>query len=196
MKELGTEASNPPPKPKGTALTKAKRSQATLENNTEAQPTTDVALQVVQPKAKKVKVAPEPREDLPKCKGCNNHPGTIMQPRSKCTSAEVTEEKAAKEEMKRRLAELEEEKKTLYAQMEIDEDERDLERQVNAVRRLSHIVQPRAINRCDVDSTTSEGEEFDMDVDVSSDSDDEPEKKDKVSSIVQFVFKLGKNTSP
>jgi hypothetical protein len=30
--------------------------------------------------------------------------------------------------MKRRLAELEEEKKRLYAQMEIDEDERDLER--------------------------------------------------------------------
>jgi hypothetical protein len=78
--------------------------------------------------------------------------------------------------------------------MEIDEDERDLEHEVNAVRRLSHIVQPQAVDRCDADS--SEGEEFDMDVDVSSDSDDEPEKKDKVSSIIQFAFKLGKNTSP
>jgi hypothetical protein len=115
VKELETAVSNLPPKPKATALTKAKQSRATLESDTEAQPTMDVAPQVIQPKAKKVKVASEPHKDLPKRKGCNNHPGTVVQPRSKCTSAEVTEKKAAKEEKKRRLAELEEEKKTLYA---------------------------------------------------------------------------------
>jgi hypothetical protein len=42
-KELETEVSNLPPKPKGTTLTKAKRSRATLESDTEAQPTTNMA---------------------------------------------------------------------------------------------------------------------------------------------------------
>jgi hypothetical protein len=83
--------------------------------------------------------------------------------------------------VKERLAELEEEKKRLYAQMEIDEENRDLEREVNAIRRLSDVARPWATNK---DAVSSEGEEFDMDVDVSdSDSDGErPEKKDTVSS--------------
>jgi hypothetical protein len=65
--------------------------------------------------------------------------------------------------------------------MEIDEDERDLEREINAIRQLSNVVRP-ATKR---DAVLSEGEEFDMDVDMSDDSDsngEHPEMKEQISS--------------
>jgi restriction endonuclease S subunit len=83
--------------------------------------------------------------------------------------------------VKKRLAELEEEKKRLYTQMEIDEDERDSEHEINAIRWLSDVVQS-ATKR---DAVLSEGEEFDMDVDMRNNSDsngEHPEKKEQVSS--------------
>jgi hypothetical protein len=118
----------------------------------------------------KAKPVPEPRETLPERKGRNKHPGAIAKPRIKRTTAEVEAENLAKAEMKRRLEELEEEKKKLWAQMEIDEDERELERQVKAVRRLSD-VQVIVTDREAISDSESEGEDFDMDVDAS-DSED------------------------
>jgi hypothetical protein len=59
--------------------------------------------------------------------------------------------------------------------------QRDLECKINAIRRLSDVVQP-ATER---DAVLSEGEEFEMDVDMSHDSDsngEHPEKKEQVSS--------------
>lgn len=51
--------------------------------------------------------------------------------------------------------------------MEIDEDEKELERQVKAIRRLSDVIVTYR------DATESEGEEFNMDVEASdSDSED------------------------
>ena len=76
-------------------------------------------------------------------------------------------ENTAKAEVRRRLEELEEEKKKLYAQMEIDEDEKELERQVKAIRRLSDVQ----VVATDGDATESEGEDFNMDVEAS-DSED------------------------
>jgi uncharacterized membrane protein YkoI len=200
--EVRTELSDSPQKPKGTARTGGKRGQATPGSDTEARPTkkkkaskANLALppQVVQPKTKKVKAAPEPRDELPRRKGCNNHPGVVVQPKPKRTSAQVAKEKVAQQAVKERLAELEEEKKRLYAQMEIDEDNRDLEHEVNAIRRLSDIARPRATNK---DAVLSEGEEFDMNVDMSdSDSNGErPEKKEEVSSSfpIHIVLKLTK----
>jgi len=78
------------------------------------------------PKAK-VKPVPEPCETLPEWKGHNNHPEIIAKPRTKCTTAQVEVDNVAQAEAKRWLEELEEEKKWLYTQMEIDEDERELE---------------------------------------------------------------------
>ena len=128
-----------------------------------------------------MKAAPEPRNELPGRRGHNNHPGAVIQPKPKCISAQVAKEKAAQQAVKEWLAELEEEKKRLYMQMEIDKENRDLEHEVNAICWLSDIAQHQATNK---DAVSSEGEEFDMDVDVSdSDSDGErPEKKDAVSS--------------
>lgn len=120
------------------------------------------------PKAK-AKPVPEPRETLPERKGRNNHPGAIAKPRIKRTTAQVDADIAAKAEVKRRLEELEEEKKQLYAQMEIDEDERELERQVKTIRRLSDVIETDRPG----DATESEGEDFNMDVEASdSDSED------------------------
>jgi hypothetical protein len=65
--------------------------------------------------------------------------------------------------------------------MEIDEDERDLEREINAIHRLSDVVRPTT----ERDAVLSEGKEFDIDVDMSDDSDsngEHSEKKDQVSS--------------
>jgi hypothetical protein len=108
-----------------------------------------------------VKLVPEPCETLPEQKGRNNHPGAIAKPRIKRTTAQVEAENVAWAEEKRRLEELEAEKKRLYAQMEIDEDERELECQVKAIRWLSDVI------GTDRDGTESEGEDFDMDVDAS-----------------------------
>lgn len=110
----------------------------------------------------KVKPVPKPRETLPERKGHNNHPGTIAKPRIKRTTAQVEAENLAKAEMKRRLEELEEEKKKLWAQMEIDEDEKELERQVKAVRRLSDVI----IADQETSDSESEGEDFNMDVEA------------------------------
>ena len=107
------------------------------------------------------KPIPDLRENLPERKARNNHPGTIDKPRAKRTTAEVQAEKVAQADAKRQSEELEEEKKRLYAQMEIDEDEKELERQVKAIRRLSDIVHGP------VSESDSLTEEFDMDVDVS-----------------------------
>ena len=150
-------------------------------------------LEAVQPKTKKVKAPPEPHDELPGHKGHNNHPGAVIQPKPKHTSAQVAKEKAVQQAVKKQLAELEEEKKKLYVQMEINEENRDLECKVNAIRQLSDIAQPWATNK---DAVSSEGEEFDMAVDMSdSDSNGEhPEKKDTVSSPfpIHVVLKLTK----
>ena len=192
--EVHTELSGSPQKPKGIAHTGGKQGRATPTpgSDTEAQPTkkkkaskSNSALppqpEAVQPKTKKAKVAPEPRDELPGRRGHNNHPGAVVQPKPKRTSTQVAEEKAAQQAVKEQLAELEEEKKRLYVQMEIDKENRDLEHEVNAICWLSDIAQHQATNK---DAVSSEGEEFDMDVDMSdSDSDGErPEKKDAVSS--------------
>jgi hypothetical protein len=65
--------------------------------------------------------------------------------------------------------------------MKIDEDKRDLEREINAIHQLSDVVRPTPKR----DAVPSEGEEFDMDVDMSDGSDSNgkhPEKKKQVSS--------------
>jgi hypothetical protein len=110
----------------------------------------------------KVKQVPDTR---PGRKGRNSHPGEITKPRIKRTTAQVEADNTAKAEVKRRLEELEEEKKKLYAQMEIDEDEKELERQVKAIRRLSDVV------KTDENATESEGEDFNMDVEASDSKD-------------------------
>jgi hypothetical protein len=129
------------------------------------------------PKAK-AKPVPEPRETLPERKGRNNNPGAIAKPRIKRTTAQVEADNVAKAEVKRRLEELEEEKRRLYEQMEIDEDEKELERQVKTIRRLSDVI---VTNR---DATESEGEDFDMDVEAS-DSDSDSEDVDTDPKAVQ-----------
>jgi hypothetical protein len=134
-------------------------------------------------KAAKVKPVPESCVTLPERKGRNKHPGAIAKPRMKRTTAQVEAENVAKAEMKRRLEELEEEKRRLWAQMETDEDERELERQVKAVRRLSDVI----VTDREATSTESEGEDFNMDDVEASDSEDvdtDPKpvgKKKKVS---------------
>jgi hypothetical protein len=185
------------PKPKGTRPTRVKQgqapsTQATVESDTEAQPAkkkkkglkTNLALsspqvqaakQATQPKTKKGKATPEPRSDLPGCKGRNNHPGVIAQPRPKHTPAQVADAKAADEERKKQLAELDEQKKRLYAQMEIDEDMRELESEVNAIRWLSDIVRAQATES---NAVSSESEKFDMDVGSSEDTDSEDTNKE------------------
>jgi TnpA family transposase len=80
--------------------------------------------------------------------------------------------------VKRRLAELEEEKKWLYAQMEIDDNEKELACQMNAVRWLSNHVQ---VGRGDMES--SEGEEFNMDVDTSEAEDVDEETEDQIMTV-------------
>jgi hypothetical protein len=130
----------------------------------------------------KAKPVHEPRGTLPERKGRNNHPGAIAKPRIKRTTAQVEADNVAKAEVKRRLEELEEEKMRLYAQMEIDEDEKELECQVKAIRQLSDVIR---------DATESEGEDFNMDVEASdSDSEDvdtDPKavrKKNQVSYLI------------
>ena len=140
------------------------------------------------PKAK-AKAVSEPRETLPERKGRNNNPGVIAKPRIKRTTAQVEADNVAKAEVKRRLEELEEEKKRLYEQMEIDEDEKELERQVKTIRRLSDVI---VTNR---DATESEGEQFDMDVEASDsdskddDTDSKAVRKKKQVSYTDSMFK-------
>jgi TnpA family transposase len=85
---------------------------------------------------------------------------------------------AARKEVKCQLVELEEEEKRLYAQMEIDDNEKELARQVNAVHRLSNHVQ---VDRGDMES--SEGEEFNMDVDTSKAEDVDEETEDEIMTV-------------
>jgi hypothetical protein len=152
-----------------TNTTKCVRAHDTPGDGTEDIPTKEKKTSVTKatplqhdaaPKAK-VKPVPEPRKTLPERKGRNNHPGAIAKPRIKRTTAQVEAENVAWAEAKRWLEELEAEKKRLYAQIEIDEDERELGCQVKAIRRLSDVI------RTDRDGTESEGEDFDMDVDAS-----------------------------
>lgn len=214
-KEIHTEVSNPPPKPQGSNQgarpTKGKQGQSIFEIDTGAQATqptkrmkasdANLALPtppgpVIQPKTNRGKATSEPHGSLPVRKGRNNHPGLVAQPRPWHTSAQVAEERAAQKDRKKWLAELEEEKKQLYAQMEIDKDERVLEHKVNAICWLSDIVQPRATEE-NVVSSKDKSEKFNMDVnsdtsEESKDSDREHhEKKAKVNPMHWIhIFRL------
>jgi len=84
---------------------------------------------------------------------------------------------AAQEEVKCWLAELEEEKKWLYAQMEIDDDEKELARHVNAVHQLSNHVQ---VGSGDMES---KGKEFNMDVNMSEAEDVDEETEDQIMTV-------------
>jgi hypothetical protein len=122
----------------------------------------------------KVKPVPEPRENLPERKRRNKHPGAIDKPRIKRTTAQVEAEKVEKADMKRQLEELEEEKRRLWAQMEIDEDEMELERQVKAIRRLSDVI---VTDQEVATASESEGEHFNMDVEASDSEDVDTDPK-------------------
>jgi hypothetical protein len=178
------DVSEPQPKSKTTKHTSGKHAYATgsdMETNptkrketTEPKPT---SLPAAKPKAKE-KPIPKAREQLPKCNNRNDHSGKIDQPRKKRTPAKVAMDNAARKEVKCQLVELEEEEKRLYAQMEIDDNEKELARQVNAVRRLSNHVQ---VDRGDMES--SEGEEFNMDVDMSEAEDVDEETEDQIMTV-------------
>lgn len=140
----------------------------------------------------KVNLIPKGSKTLQGWKGHNNHPGLVDQKRAKCTSAQVQADKEAKVEAKRQLEELEEEKRKLYMQMEINYDEQELEHQVNVIHRLSDVIVT------DRGGTESKGEYFDMDVE-GSDSEDvdiEPKavgKKNLVSCTLIDMLKLSKH---
>lgn len=174
--------------PQHNTASKAKMTQAPKPCKTKAAPLPpDMAGPEVM-----VNLIPKGSETLQGQKGCNNHPGLVDQKRAKCTSAQVQADKEAKTEAKRWLEELEEEKRKLYAQMEIDDDEQELECQVNGICQLSDVhVTERG-------GTESEGEYFDMDVEGSDskDVDIEPKavaKKHLVSCILIDMLKLGKH---
>lgn len=110
--------------------------------------------------------APQTRSPLPERSGRNTHPGAGLGPRKRRTAEEVAADKAAKEEKKRRLVELEEEKRKLWAQLEADDDDKELARQVNIVRRLSDVQR-------DVGNVESDGEGFNLDVSDTSECESE-----------------------
>lgn len=129
------------------------------------------------------KPPPNARSPLPQRDGRNEHPGARVAGKKRRTSAEVAAEKAAKEEKKCRLAQLEVEKRELLAQMDVDEDEQELDYQVNVVRRLSDVrfVKP---GNCE---SESEGEVFDLNVDSSEPEDVEPMEADKKRKPVSVI---------
>jgi hypothetical protein len=86
------------------------------------------------------KPTPIPRSPLPSRETRNEHPGNVAKARPKRTSAEVAAAQAQKEEKKRKLEELEREKKRILAEILIEEEDADLECESNAVRRLSDIL--------------------------------------------------------
>ena len=173
----------PQPKSKTTKCTSGKHAHAT-GSDTEANPTKkkkttepkSTPLPAAKPKAKEKPIA-KAHKQLPEHNNHNDHPGKIDQPRKKHTPAEVAMDNAAWEEAKHQLAELEEEKKWLYAQMEINNDEKELACHVNAVRQLSNHVQ---VGSGDMES---KGEEFNMDVNMSEAEDVDEETEDQIMTV-------------
>lgn len=151
-----TQASDTEAKP-------TKKRKNTTTKSTPSLPPPTTAAVATNPKDN---TAPQNRSPLPERSGRNTHPGAGLGPRKRRTPEEVAADKAAKEEKKRRLVELEEEKRKLWAQLEADEDEKELARQVNIVRRLSDVQQ-------DVGDVESDGEVFKLDVSDTSECESE-----------------------
>lgn len=80
-----------------------------------------------------------PRSPLPQRTHRNLHPGKVVMPRPKRTSAEVTEDKARKADLIRRLEELDKQRRIALAEMELDEEEEDIEEEETAIRHLNDL---------------------------------------------------------
>ena len=80
-----------------------------------------------------------PRSLLPHRTNRNIHPGKSSMPRPKRTSAEVAEAKAKEAELLRKLEELDKQKIEVLAEMEVDEEEKDIEEEETAIRHLNDL---------------------------------------------------------
>ena len=128
---------------------------------------------------------PIPQRAQPTRPGRNEHPGDIVKPKRRRTTAQVAADKAAKEAGKKQQEELNEEKLQEYAQMEIDEEKRELDYEMNVIQRLSDLSQSAGGG---TESELEEGD-FEMDIDTSGsdDANPEPVTKRKLVSVSQYT---------